>query len=238
MEDTDSNKKVAVSIVPTNAIIDIPSEEGSSNKDIFLSYSRVEESSEFATELKKALESTGYSVWMDMEDIRTGSDWHSAIGEALKSCKALIAIITGHYLTSDYCKKELYMASSEKKLIFPVVLGDVDFSSCDSGILYAIASLNRTCFEDSSDKKAFAKLVEGLKHQVKPSISEKSLKSFTVDEVCAFVESLEIPSERFKANSVSGEDLIHLTDKDFKTELKMKPLQIRKIRRHMDDQGK
>ena len=231
---------MAISILSTSTLTDIPYEEGSSSKDIFLSYSRTEESTQFATELKKALERTGYSVWMDTEDIHTGSDWHSAIGEALKTCKALVAIITESYLTSDYCKKELYMASSEKKLIIPVILGDTDFSStsCDAGVLYATTSLNRIYFDDASDKKAFAKLVEGLKYWVKPSISKKPLESYTVDQVCAFVERLEIPSELFKANSVTGEDMVHLTDKDFKTELKLKPLQIRKLRRHMDDQGK
>lgn len=96
------------------------------------------------------------------------------------------------------------MASDEKKPVFPVVLGDVDFSKSDS-----ISSLNRICFEDAtcSDQKAFAKLLEGLKHKVVPSISRKPLKSFTVNEVCAFVERLDISSELFKANSVSGEDL-------------------------------
>ena len=184
--------------------------------------------------LKKDLECAGYSVWVDTDDIHTGSDWHSAIGEALQNCKALIAVMTPRYLTSDYCKKELYMASDEKKPIFPIVLGKVDFSKCDGGVRYTISSLNRIAFDDAGDQKAFAKLLEGLKRQVKPSIREKLLKNFTVDEVCAFMESLGISSEPFKANSVSGEDLAHLTDEDFKTELRLKPLQIKKLRRHMD----
>lgn len=184
--------------------------------------------------LKKDLECAGYSVWVDTEDIHTGSDWHSAIGEALQNCKALIAVMTPRYLTSDYCKKELYMASDEKKPIFPIVLGKVNFSKCDSGVRYTISSLNRIAFDDAADQKAFAKLLEGLKRQVKPSIREKLLKDFTVDEVCAFMESLGISSKPFKANSISGEDLAHLTDEDFKTELRLKPLQIKKVRRHMD----
>ena len=59
-----------------------------------------------------------------------------------------------------------------------------------------------------------------------------------MDEVCAFVERLDISSELFKANSVSGEDLYHLGDGDLKTELKLKPLQIRKLKRHMDQGSK
>lgn len=227
-----STEKSTTNVIPACPITDIPYDDGS--KDIFLSYSREVESTEFVTKLKKDLESAGFSVWMDTEDIHTGSDWHSAIGEALQNCKALIAVMTARYLTSEYCKKELYMASDEKKPIFPVVLREVDFSKCDSGVRYTISSLNRISFDDANDQKAFAKLLEGLKRQVRPSISEKPLKNFTVDEVCAFVEGLEISSQLFKANSISGEDLFHLSDKDFKTELKLKPLQIRKLRRHME----
>ena len=40
----------------------------------------------------------------------------------------------------------------------------------------------------------------------------------------------QLKGEPFKANSVSD----HLGDGDLKTELKLKPLQIRKLKRHMD----
>ena len=159
-------------------IVDVPHEDTSNYKDLFLSYSREQESNKFVAKLKKQLELAGFSVWMDTEDIHTGSDWHSAIGEALQNCKALIAVMTTRYLTSEYCKKELYMASDEKKPIFPVVLGDVDFSDC--GVRYTISSLNRICFDDASDRKTFAKLLEVLKHKVVPSrsISKKTTKIF------------------------------------------------------------
>ena len=70
------------------------------------------------------------------------------------------------------------MASDEKKPIFPVVLGDVDFSDC--GVRYTISSLNRICYGDASDRKAFAKLLEVLKHKVVPSrsISKKTTEIF------------------------------------------------------------
>ena len=93
--------------------MDVPHEDISNYKDLFLSYSRELVTIKFVTELKKQLESAGFSVWMDTEDIHTGSDWHLAIGEALQNCKALIAVMTMRYLTSEYCKKELYMASDE-----------------------------------------------------------------------------------------------------------------------------
>ncbi len=66
-------------------------------------------------ELKSQLENAGYSVWLDQQDIAGGSDWHCVIGEAVKSCRALIALINSKYLSSVHCKNELYMANSCSK---------------------------------------------------------------------------------------------------------------------------
>ena len=43
----------------------------------------------------------------------------------------------------------------------------------------------------------------------------------STSEVCVFVEQLEIPSDAFRKNSVNGEDLLELSDKDLIQELAM-----------------
>ena len=48
------------------------------------------------------------------------------------------------------------------------------------------------------------------------------------------MEGLEVCSKLFKVNSVGGEDSFHIANKDFETKLKLKPLQIRKLRRYME----
>ena len=53
--------------------------------------------------------------------IPAGSDFHVEIGVALKSCRALIPVLTRKYVQSRYCKGELYVAYDEKKAILPVV---------------------------------------------------------------------------------------------------------------------
>ena len=142
-----------------------------SSKDVFISYQREPDNVKFVQKLKKDLESKGYSVWMDTEDIRSGSDWHSAIGTAVQGCKALVAVMTDRYITSQYCKNELFMASQEKKHIFPVILKEVDLSSSDAaGIKLVISSLNWISFKDTKYATAFSKLLEGFQHKrVKPS---------------------------------------------------------------------
>ena len=49
-------------------------------KEVFLSYGREPEVSVFVKRLKTDLETRGISVWLDIDDIPAGSDWHGAIG--------------------------------------------------------------------------------------------------------------------------------------------------------------
>lgn len=116
---------------------------GKEDIDVFISYSREQNTTSIAINLKRDLEKEGIKVWLDLTDISSGSDWHSAIGEGLRKCKALIPIITRRYLHSKYCKNELFMADSLQKDIFPIFLEDLMFdSSDDAGVQYVISSIN------------------------------------------------------------------------------------------------
>ena len=207
------------------------------SKDIFISYSREPGSTDHVKKLKESLEGLGYSVWLDLSDIPGGSDWHSIIGTALKHCKAVVSLITKRYFSSKYCKNELYMGESLQKCILPVLLEDVhdDF---DPGVHFAIASVNWINAVEKYDMEdVVAQLDEGLKsHGVPPSHAEKektTLREYSVDDVCMLIERLEIDHELFRINSVGGEDLLELSEKDMMKELKLRPLQINKLKRHM-----
>lgn len=81
-------------------------------KELFISYGREPEVIQFVSRLKADLENGGFSVWLDMEDIPAGSDWHGAIGTGLSSCRAIIPIITKKYIGSRYCTNEVREWSS------------------------------------------------------------------------------------------------------------------------------
>ena len=111
--------------------------------DIFISYGREQNTTPLACQLKNDLESIGFKVWMDLTDISSGSDWHSAIGVGLRKCRALVVIITHKYIRSKYCRNELFMADSLQKDVFPIILEDVTFDSPeDAGVQYVISSIN------------------------------------------------------------------------------------------------
>lgn len=108
-------------------------------------------------------------MWLDTDDISSGSDWHGAIGTALDNCKAIIPVITSKYVSSTFCKKELYNADGDRKLIFPVFLEDVDLSASElsRGVKYIISGINWTFFRDGLEDYAISlsKLVQGMKEK-------------------------------------------------------------------------
>ncbi len=154
--------------------------------DIFISYGREQSTTPLACQLKSDLERVGFKVWMDVTDISSGSDWHSAIGVGLRKCRALIAIVTHKYIRSKYCRNELFMADSLQKDVFPIFLEEVTFDSPeDAGVQYAISSINWIMMTPGklAYSEAFKQLLGGMiKKGVTPS-SSSSLSISTEPQV-------------------------------------------------------
>ena len=143
-------------------------------KDLFVSYSREDTVKEFAQKLKRDLESAQLSVWLDIEDIPSGTEEPLATAiafTALSNCKALIAILTRNYLSSGFCKSELYFACRNHKPIFPVVCEEgwdavVVSEECSEGVKYMKAAYNWVSFLPSDDYGlALQKLVQNVEKQ-------------------------------------------------------------------------
>ena len=139
------------------------------SKSIFISYGRELDVSQFVKQLKRDLEANGYSVWLDLESIPSGSDWHGAIGTGLQECASIIPIITQKYIGSRFCMNELYTADGDKKLIFPIMYEDVDLSSSEAGraVKFIISGINWTMFRPGKDDyvDSLQKLIKGMKEK-------------------------------------------------------------------------
>ena len=141
-------------------------------KDIFISYGREEGVREFVKQLKADLEANGVSVWLDTDDIPIGSDFHVEIGVALKSCRALIPVLTKKYVHSRYCKGELYVAIGEKKVLLPVVYEDGwDEGREGAGVNFIVTPLVWAFFRPNQDnyQKSLSRLIKGAKLNLKLS---------------------------------------------------------------------
>ena len=138
------------------------------SKDVFVSYGREDEVKKFVCKLKKDLESAQLSVWLDEEDIPAGTEWPRVIGIALSECKALIAVLTKKYVSSRFCKSELYVACTNQKPIFPLIRekgwDSVSVDKECEGVKYMIAASNWVSFLPTDDYgSAIQRLIAGLK---------------------------------------------------------------------------
>ena len=135
-------------------------------KDVFVSYGREDGVREFVKRLKVGLEAGGVSVWLDVDDIPAGSDFHQEIALAVQSCRALVAVLTKKYTQSNYCTGELYFADSQRKVLLPVVYEDGwDEGKEGAGVRLTVSAYNWTFFRPNNDDyhESLKKLVQGAK---------------------------------------------------------------------------
>jgi nucleoside 2-deoxyribosyltransferase len=86
---------------------------------IFISYSR--EDIDFARYLRALLEKEGFRVWMDEAELVAGSRWFKEIERGIESCSAFIPIMSAHSSESEWVEREILLAESTKKTIYPVL---------------------------------------------------------------------------------------------------------------------
>ncbi len=141
--------------------------ENESASSIFVSYGREQHVTSFAQQLKRDLEANGYSVWLDLESIPSGSDWHGAIGTGLHKCTTIIPIITQKFVSSRYCMNELYAADTDKKRIFPIIYEDVDLMDTEGGraLNFIISGINWSMFRPGQDEysSSLQSLIKGMR---------------------------------------------------------------------------
>ncbi len=86
---------------------------------VFISYSKHQR--DYARLLANHLIKSGFSVWID-DRIEYGEDWWPAIIKAVRSSYALIIIMTPDSYKSRWVQREVQLADSLNKTIFPLLL--------------------------------------------------------------------------------------------------------------------
>lgn len=92
--------------------------------NFFLSYSR-DADMEIIDKLKSILESFGFSIWYDKEEVILGHDIYNDLYSILNECKSwngILTIIDKTYLTKDWCLRELDYAIENNLKIYPILL--------------------------------------------------------------------------------------------------------------------
>ena len=126
---------------------------------MFISYGHGAATS-FSLWLRDRLAEQGFTVWIDESDIDVASDWQEAIGQAIVECDALIAVLDDKYVSSEFCRRELSMATNRQKLLYPLVYRDFKFDTLPPGFEYQLSNTQAIAFTEPADDSAnFKKLM-------------------------------------------------------------------------------
>ena len=107
---------------------------------IFISYCHRDEKQ--IMPVVQRLVNDGYRVWYD-EGINPGNEWPEIVATHLKDCALFIAFISGDYLDSFNCKREIDYAVSQRKNFIAVYLQEVKMTPGMEMQLSSVQALNK-----------------------------------------------------------------------------------------------
>ena len=114
---------------------------------VFLSYAR--EDTAASDQLARALEAEGLSVWIDRQDIQTGS-WKERVTEGLTKARVTVFLMTAASLKSSAVRKELTFAAKKSVPIIPVQIGDISEGSLPDWYTLDFDELHRHVVDPAS----------------------------------------------------------------------------------------
>ncbi|XP_060076948.1 uncharacterized protein LOC132556554 [Ylistrum balloti] len=90
-----------------------------SSKQILISYVRAE-AAQHAVELKNQLSALGCSVYLDVDEIKSGVDWQDSLNYAVSNCEIFVPLVTPVYGETQWTNREVKLADVLGKFILPV----------------------------------------------------------------------------------------------------------------------
>lgn len=96
---------------------------------LFISYSR--QDIVLAERIVGALQSKGFRVFLDSNDIDPGDNFVAKLSEEIKRATAIIPVISQKYSLSRWAQAELYQALTTNKVVIPILISGGSISSLD-----------------------------------------------------------------------------------------------------------
>jgi len=127
---------------------------------VFLSYCRKDVA--IAERLKAALEAQGFSIWLDLEDIKAGN-WKTRVTDGLNRARALVFLMTPDSLAAPAVQKELVFAAAKGVPIIPVQLQDMPSDAIPDWYRFDYDSVHRHTLGRNLPKSGLTKLVQAIR---------------------------------------------------------------------------
>ena len=93
---------------------------------VFISYSSKDV--DLANKIVEYLEGHGYPCWIAPRNITSGHDYTDMINDAIQNCRAVVLLVSGRALRSQWVKKEISTAVSYDKPILPYRVANVEIT--------------------------------------------------------------------------------------------------------------
>ena len=141
---------------------------------IFISYGH--DFTEEATMLAESLKSAGHDIWIDRENIISGSDWRNSITEAILSADLILVLLSKYGLRDDgVCLDELAIAVScnrrnirpvimekDLKIWFRLIYPGSSFLTCRTGVIFLRINLTNGIRKIQAARKYQSQKSDGL----------------------------------------------------------------------------
>lgn len=134
---------------------------------VVASYARKD--GEAVDEVVKQIERGGVTIWMDKADIGAGTTWSEEIVRAIRNSRGLILFCSEHAFQSDHVLRELNLADSCRKPVYPVLLEAV---TVPDSFLYYLST--RQILDVQNDPDWQSKLATALTPSVRQVEGTKS----------------------------------------------------------------
>ena len=102
----------------------------------------------------------GINFWHDREAIEAGTEFQAAIEEALRNSDTLVAVLSPRSVQSSWVLFELGAALADRKLIIPVLLGDVSLQNVP------LSLKNRQYIQASSPEETGRQVAEIIQNAI------------------------------------------------------------------------
>jgi len=86
--------------------------------DVFISYSTSNKN--FVNKIKKSLINDKFTVWQDIDSIKSGENWIDNIANGIITSKVFLLVLTPESVMSEWVKKEYAYAITARKKIIPI----------------------------------------------------------------------------------------------------------------------
>ncbi len=128
--------------------------------DVMISYSRRDKP--FVERLDHALRATGREIWVDWEDIPTGTDFIQEIFAGIEASDIFVFVISPDSVSSPVCLEEVRHAVLHKKRFVPILHREITNEQKDS-FHPALGAHNWLFFRDEDDfNSAFQNLIHAI----------------------------------------------------------------------------